>query len=200
MEHTLVVRPRGQRGAALLLAVMLTAATALVVMTTQPADAHGTGTVGLCERDGNSSSTGCTSAVFAACLVNPDLTCTSIENGPRDIEVQLSNFPANTTVHVWFLRGSEATDPTKSDCSKATDPGGATAGNRTHLGDVTTNSSGRAEFDETLPRSTWTAFVPVVNPAGQWTWGGNWVCATTANLGGTGTVGDRAFTIYPTPV
>lgn len=170
------------------LVVALTLITTLLVAT--PANAHGTGVVELCERTPTNS---CDSAVFAACIPATDLTCTSIANGPRELDVRLSNFTPNTVVHVFWLNGSEATNPQKSDCTKASDPDSST---RTALFDVTTDSNGRATMHETLPRPDWT----LGTEANQWSYGGNWVCATEALEGGTGIVGDRAFTIYPTPI
>jgi hypothetical protein len=157
---------------------------------TQPASAHGTGVVDLCDPKKTNS---CNPAVFAACLPDADLTCLSVANGPRPVDVRLSNFTPNTVVHVWWLNGSEATNPQKSDCTKASDLNSVT---RTHLFDATTDANGRVRMTDALPRADWT----LGTGTDQWSYGTNWVCATEANEGFTGIVGDRAFTIYPTPI
>lgn len=181
MPRTTAERPRRRTLSTLGLA--MAALASLVVA--NPARAHGTGLVELCERNNNAA---CTTAVFAVCdPKQPPAACSSVLNpskGPRDIEIRVSNFPASTTVYLWWLVGSQATDPTVTDCSQAA------AMNRISLGSVTTDSTGKAEVDETLPRASWTT-------PSQWLYGPNWVCGTTVTLGGTGTVGDRMFTIYP---
>lgn len=88
---------------------------------------------------------------------------------------------------MWWLN-AEVDDPSQSDCSQAALTG------RTLLVDATMNSSGKGSLG--------TVASPVHLPPpggtpGAWSYGTNWLCATTAPAMGTGTVGDQQFAIYP---
>jgi len=103
--------------------------------------------------------------------------------GPRSVTIQLSSFPANTAVHVFFLK-TEVDDPNKTDCTQALGTG------RTELtgSPVTTNGTGKASLNATLPPGNFPT---------NWNYGVNWICATSASAaGGTGTIGDQAFNIF----
>ena len=141
-----------------------------------PATAHGSGVVKSCVRDTN-----CTNAVFAVCDPLYATTNGGACSPGRDVTIQLSNFGASKQVHVYFLN-SEVDDPGASDCSQAIKVGS------TELpgSPVTTSASGRANLDAHLP------------PGNTWSYGSNWICATTSAPGGVGgTIGDQLFTIYP---
>jgi len=153
---------------------------------TGPVQAAGTGVVKSCVQGTN-----CTSAVFAVCdpKVAVAFPCShpnavADKRGPRPVTIQLSNFPPSTNVYVWFLN-SEVTNPNENDCTQAVDLG------RTQLPNspVATNTSGKASLDANLPPG---------NHSQQWSYGTNWICATTAPFAGSGgTVGDQQFAIYP---
>lgn len=148
-----------------------------------PADAHGTGTVLICEPNSGAQ---CQAAAFAVC--DPGVgTCNSVLNpskGPRDVVIRVSNFPSNSAVHLWWLK-EDPTNPAANDCTQL---GHRVSDDRTALTTVTTDGNGTAEYRTTLPPGTF----------GQnWLYGSHWVCGTTVNAGGSGTVGDRLFTVYP---
>lgn len=147
-----------------------------------PAQAHGTGVVKSCLPGTDCTSNSADNAVFAICGA---ASATTSCNPGRNVTIQLSNFGLGATVHVWWLNG-EVDDPTRADCRQAV----GTLG-RTHLGDVTTSSTtGKGSLSVHLPP-------PGGTPA-TWSYGSNWLCATTAaHSGGTGTIGDQLFVIYP---
>lgn len=165
------------RGVAAALTLGLAAAILLAI---PPASAHNTATVRTCE-----SGTDCQAAVFAVCdpgLPGDDCESTlSPDNGPRSVTIRVSDFPANTTVELWWLNGPEQG---AADCTQL-------AG-RTSLGSVTTDADGKAHTDADLPPGGF---------ADDWVYGANWVCATTASAPGDidddTFVADRLFTIYP---
>ncbi|MEJ7763990.1 MAG: hypothetical protein WKF86_00680 [Acidimicrobiales bacterium] len=96
------------------------------------------------------------------------------------MKYSFSNFGTATTLNVFWLNGPEATNPAKSDCTKATD--GTLS--RYPLGTVNlTKGAGTATYQ--------------MAPS-PWTYGVNWVCATTASgPSEPGIVGDQTFTVYP---
>lgn len=144
------------------------------------ASAHGTGVVKSCMSGTDCVSDSSKNAVFAVCSpVSARTTC----NPGRDVTIQLRNFGANQTVKVWWLN-SEVDNPAANDCSQAAGAG------RTALPDATTNSSGSASVNTHLP--------PAGGTPGTWSYGTNWICATTdPNNLGTGVIGDQQFAIYP---
>jgi hypothetical protein len=152
-------------------------------MMSGPVQAHGTGRVA-------------SSGTFAVC--DPDVAATTGQcyhkagfspASPRNVTISLSNFGANKLVHVWFLN-SEVDDPNRTDCFQAV--GGSAR--RTHLGDTTMNGSGSGSLNATLPPG----LMAPPNAEPGWSYGTNWLCATTApHTGGQGTVGDQTFMIYP---
>lgn len=152
----------------------------LGIAPTLPANAHGTGVVKSCQRGTDCTTDSSKNAVFAIC--SPVSAASTCDPG-RDVTIQLRNFGSSQTVHVWWLNG-EVTDPTRTDCRQAVGLG------RTHLGDVTTNGSGAGSLDAHLP--------PPGGTPGTWSYGENWLCATTApHDGGSGVIGDQLFMIYP---
>lgn len=129
------------------------------------ASAHGTGVVS-------------GSGVFAVC------TPTSPSPAPctpgRSVTYSFSNFGTASTLNVFWLNGSEPTNPQKTDCTKAS----TGTGGRVSLGTVSlSGGAGTATYQM---------------PPSPWSYGPNWVCATTASgPGQAGVVGDQIFTIYP---
>lgn len=149
-----------------------------------PASAHGSGVVKSCLPGTDCTTNSANNAVFAVC--NP--VYAGANGGAcspgRDVTIQLSNFGASKQVYVYFLN-SEVDDPNATDCRQAVPVG------RTALAGspVTTNASGKASLNALLP--------PGSTP-GQWSYGPNWLCATTAAPGTSGgTIGDQLFTVYP---
>lgn len=165
-------------------------AAAATVAGAGPAQAHGTGVVKSCIQGTDCTSDSTKTAVFAVCdpmvavvfpcshpSANPD------KRGPRPVTVQLSNFPASTNIYVWFLN-SEVDDPSQNDCSQAVPVGRTLLG-----GPVPSDGAGKARLDVSLPPG---------NHTQAWSYGTNWICATTAATPGAGgTVGDQQFAIYP---
>lgn len=144
------------------------------------AGAHGTGVVKSCQPGKDCVSDSSKNAVFAICRpASATTTC----NPGRDVTIQLRNFGANKTVKVWWLN-SEVDDPAANDCSQAVGVG------RTALPDATTNGSGAASLNTHLP--------PAGGTPATWSYGTNWICATTdPTNSGTGVIGDQQFAIYP---
>lgn len=154
-----------------------------------PAQAHGSGVVKTCIQGTDCTNDSSKTAVFAVCdpmvavaypcshpSTNPD------KQGPRPVTVQLSGFPASTNVYVWFLN-SEVDDPSENDCTQAVPVG------RTPLGVVASSTGGKASLNVSLPLG---------NHTQAWSYGANWICATTASApGANGTVGDQQFAVYP---
>lgn len=118
------------------------------------------------------------SSVFAVC------SPTSLSPGPctpgKSVKYDFSNFGTAPTLYVWWLDGAEPTHPQKSDCTKAT----TGAGGRLLLGTVSLNNGKGSATYQMAPS--------------PWSYGPNWVCATTASTpGDSGVVGDQIFTVYP---
>ena len=147
-----------------------------------PAQAHGAGVVKSCISGTDCTTKSANNAVFAVC--DPLSATTTCDPG-RDVTIQVANFGKGVTVHLWWLNG-EVEDQTRSDCLQAIGELG-----RTHLGDVTTDSvTGKASLDVHLP--------PGGGTPDSWSYGDNWLCGTTApHTGGSGTIGNQLFTIYP---
>jgi len=162
--------------------IVMAASLALIgAMLAVPAGAHGSGVVKSCIQGTSCISNSANNAVFAVCS---PLSATTTCNPGRDVTIELASFGASKTVHVWFLNG-EVDNPNATDCSQAVGVLG-----RTHLGDVTTSASGTGSMNTHLP--------PAGGTPGTWSYGSNWICATTApHSGGIGTIGDQLFTIYP---
>lgn len=94
---------------------------------------------------------------------------------------------ANARIDLYLLNGSAPADLNATDCSRSTDLLVSTAAaQRTLLGTVLSTGT---------TRSTFTVSVNMAIPFGKWTYGLNWLCATSAPLGGTGGIGDQAFSI-----
>lgn len=149
-----------------------------------PASAHGSGVVTSCIQGTDCTTNSANNAVFAVC--NPLYAGT---NGGacspgRDVTIQLSNFGNSKSVHVYFLN-SEVDDPNSTDCAQAI-PLGST---ELPGSPVTTGTTGKASLNARLAPG---------NTPSKWSYGPNWLCATTVAPGTSGgTVGDQLFTIYP---
>ena len=164
-------------------AVVMTAFAGALFFSPVPARAHGAGVVKSCIQGTDCTSNSANNAVFAIC--NPLQANPAVECKPgRDVTIQVSNFGLGATVHLWWLN-RDVDDPTTSDCSQA----GVT--NRTFLGDVNTSSTtGKGSLNVHLP--------PAGPTPGTWSYGSNWLCGTTVNLGQSGgVIGDQMFAIYP---
>ena len=163
-----------------LLAVPLIGASLLTG--TGPAQAHGTGVVKSCIQGTDCTNDSSKNAVFAVC--DPQIGLVYACTPGRPVTIQLSNFPANSNVYVWFLN-HEVDNPAENDCTQAVGFG------RTQLSGspVATDSSGKASLDATLAPG---------NHTQGWSFGPNWICATTAAAAGSGgTIGDQQFAVYP---
>lgn len=178
-----------RRVAGILCATLIAAGSAVIGV--NPAQAHGTGIVKSCKQNTDCTTNSANNAVFAVCDPQVGLAypCSHANSdpdkrGPRPVTIQLSNFPANTNVYVWFLN-SEVDNPDEDDCTQAVGAG------RTQLSGspVATDGSGRASLDASLPPG---------NHSQAWSYGTNWICATTAATPGSGgTIGDQQFAVYP---
>lgn len=130
--------------------------------------------------------TDCTPDAFAVCTPSaPPIDCSSA----KQVVIKLSAWPPNKLVHLWWL----ATTPdnqTKTDCSQTEN----LWDKRTFVGDVTTNDSGVFYLTTTLPPlGTRNTLDPQTS---TWSYGTNWVCATTASgRGQIGDIGDQPFFI-----
>lgn len=118
------------------------------------------------------------SGVFAVC------SPTSLSPGActpgRSVTYSFSNFGSASTLYVWWLNGAEPTDPRRSDCTKAS----SGTGGRVSLGTVSLSGGAGTATYQMAPS--------------PWSYGPNWVCATTVSTPGqTGIVGDQIFTVYP---
>lgn len=149
-----------------------------------PAGAHGSGVVKSCIQGTDCTTNSANNAVFAVC--NPVYAGT---NGGacspgRDVTIQLSNFGASKPVYVYFLN-SVVDDPNATDCRQLVSV------KRTALAGspVTTNPAGKASLNAHLPPG---------NTPSDWSYGANWLCATTSAPGTSGgTIGDQLFPVYP---
>lgn len=172
-------------------AAFLAAATTLAVVggAPLPAQAHGSGVVKSCLPNTDCTTNSANNAVFAICDpldANPAVSCSP----GRDVTIQVSNFGNGVTVHVWWLNG-EVDNPLTSDCTQAVLGRQGSVTGRTALGDVVTSSStGKASLDAHLP--------PAGATPGTWSYGSNWICATTVTAGSAGgVIGDQLFAVYP---
>lgn len=157
-------------------------ATTALMLAPLPSDAMPAPTVKSCNPNTDCTTNSANNAVFAVC--RPESSTTTCDRG-RDVTIQLSGFPANSTVHVWWLNGVEPADRGADDCSRIMDAGG-----RTHISDAQTDGNGKGSFNTHLP--------PAGGTPGTWSYGSNWICATTApHTGGAGAISDQMFTIYP---
>lgn len=156
-----------------------------------PAAAHGSGVVKSCIQGTDCTNDSSKTAVFAVCdpKVAVAYACSHPatdpnKQGPRPVTVQLSGFPASTNVYVWFLN-SEVDNPSQNDCTQAVPVGRTLLGG----GPVAASSTGKASLNVSLPPG---------NHTQDWSYGANWICATTAAVAGAGgTVGDQQFAVYP---
>lgn len=164
-----------------LLALAITAVAVLGLQGGSPVQAHGAGVVKSCLPGTDCTTNSANNAVFAICSpLNAATTC----NPGRDVRIQVSNFGLGATVHLWWLNG-EVDNPNATDCSQLVGLLGRTA-----LGDVSTSSiTGKGSLDVHLP--------PAGGTVSSWSYGSNWICGTTAAAGGTGTIGDQLFAVYP---
>ena len=156
----------------------------LALVGPSPAGAHGSGVVKSCIHGTDCTTNSADNAVFAVC----DPLYAATHNGAcspgRDVTIQLSNFGASQSVHVYFLN-SEVDDPNATDCSQAVPVGS----NELTGSPVSTDVAGKASLDAALPPA---------NTPGSWSYGPNWLCASTAAPGTVGgTIGDQLFPVYP---
>lgn len=157
---------------------------ALAFVGPSPANAHGSGVVKSCLPGTDCTTNSAKNAVFAICAPAYATTHNGACSPGRDVTIQLSNFGANKSVHVYFLN-SEVDDPNATDCSQAV-PVGST---ELTGSPVTTNTAGKASLNAHLPPG---------NTPDDWSYGPNWLCATTAAPGTAGgTIGDQMFPVYP---
>lgn len=126
------------------------------------------------------------SSVFTNC---DPLVSTGACSNPKTVTVNLTGWPANAAVDLYWLPGMPTT-PDKFDCSTVA------PFKRAPLGATTVDASGTGEKIVTLPPNA-------SSPPGPETWlyGPNWVCGTSPAGPGANHAhyADRLFLIYPTP-